>query len=362
MLKSSWAAERACGANPGAPTSRLRVHADDPRSALCARSADASDCGEPPRVGCCRTRPESSRGSCASRATRSVDDAGGDGAAWCDACVEPSSRERERRSVSPRAAFTCSMRRLPLRPVGGCSAAGRRGTVERAVRGSGPNTSGGRAGRQKARTPPRIPAPAAEQDDGARCCSSRGTHCWISWPVTATRRTRPMRLELTKRGDYALRAVLALARVAHDERRSVREMAIEQGIPVRFLPQIMTALARAGLVVVATSGRSGGYRRRNRRRPSHCSRWSRLSKATVAGEAVSCAAGLAPSTESATCMRPSPPPRRRSCAASARHRSPTPTSSLTSRFRPSADRSITHPEAVDKAPPIGAASRDPATA
>ena len=51
-----------------------------------------------------------------------------------------------------------------------------------------------------------------------------------SWPATATRRTDPiddggssMRLELTKRADYAIRAVLALSRASRGERRSVRE-------------------------------------------------------------------------------------------------------------------------------------------
>lgn len=68
-----------------------------------------------------------------------------------------------------------------------------------------------------------------------------------------------MRLELTKRADYAIRAVLALARAADGERRSVRQVAADQRIPVRFLPQVMGDLAQAGLVE-ATVGRSGGYR------------------------------------------------------------------------------------------------------
>jgi Rrf2 family protein len=68
-----------------------------------------------------------------------------------------------------------------------------------------------------------------------------------------------MRLELTKRADYAIRAVLALAEIATDERRSVRRLAADQLIPTRFLPQVMSDLVRAGLVE-ATVGRSGGYR------------------------------------------------------------------------------------------------------
>jgi Rrf2 family protein len=68
-----------------------------------------------------------------------------------------------------------------------------------------------------------------------------------------------MRLELTKRADYAIRAILALARTPGGERRSVRQVAADERIPVRFLPQVMGDLLQAGLVE-ATVGRSGGYR------------------------------------------------------------------------------------------------------
>jgi len=68
-----------------------------------------------------------------------------------------------------------------------------------------------------------------------------------------------MRLDLTKRADYAIRTVLALARTADGERQSVRRMAAEQRIPERFLPQVMRDLVRAGLVE-GSVGRAGGYR------------------------------------------------------------------------------------------------------
>lgn len=68
-----------------------------------------------------------------------------------------------------------------------------------------------------------------------------------------------MRLELTRRGDYAVRAMLALASRAADTSVSAREVALEMGIPVGYLPRIMGDLARSGLVV-STVGRSGGYR------------------------------------------------------------------------------------------------------
>lgn len=66
-----------------------------------------------------------------------------------------------------------------------------------------------------------------------------------------------MRLELTKRGDYAVRAMIALAR-GDGERLSARRISDAMEIPVRFLPQVLADLQRAGLVAAA-AGRSGGY-------------------------------------------------------------------------------------------------------
>ena len=76
--------------------------------------------------------------------------------------------------------------------------------------------------------------------------------------------TRAMRLELTKRGDYAVRAMLALARgtgggPTSNGLLSARRIADAMGIPVRFLPQVLGDLQRAGFVEAAP-GRSGGYR------------------------------------------------------------------------------------------------------
>jgi len=67
-----------------------------------------------------------------------------------------------------------------------------------------------------------------------------------------------MRLELTKRGDYAVRAMIALASDG-EGLMSARTIAAEMAIPPRFLPQVMADLVRAGLVEGVT-GRSGGYR------------------------------------------------------------------------------------------------------
>jgi Rrf2 family protein len=67
-----------------------------------------------------------------------------------------------------------------------------------------------------------------------------------------------MRLDLTKRSDYAIRAMLALT-MAKEGLLSSRKIAEEMKIPPRFLPQIMGDLTRAGLVD-AHPGRSGGYK------------------------------------------------------------------------------------------------------
>jgi Rrf2 family protein len=68
-----------------------------------------------------------------------------------------------------------------------------------------------------------------------------------------------MRLELTRRGDYAVRAAVALAAADGNGLLSARRIAAEMQIPPRFLPQVMADLVRAELVVAQT-GRSGGYR------------------------------------------------------------------------------------------------------
>ena len=68
-----------------------------------------------------------------------------------------------------------------------------------------------------------------------------------------------MHIELSKRGDYAVRAVFDLARHQGDGRRKAREIAAATDVPPKSLPQIMAALVQAD-IVLATAGRSGGYR------------------------------------------------------------------------------------------------------
>jgi Rrf2 family protein len=67
-----------------------------------------------------------------------------------------------------------------------------------------------------------------------------------------------MRLELTRRGDYAIRAMLSLARRDPRDPMSVPEISAAMAIPVGFLPRVMGQLVRAGLAT-STAGRRGGY-------------------------------------------------------------------------------------------------------
>ena len=69
-----------------------------------------------------------------------------------------------------------------------------------------------------------------------------------------------MRLELTRRGSYALRAVICLARAdVQDDLIPSARIAAQMGIPRRFLPQVMGDLVRVG-ILEARVGRTGGYR------------------------------------------------------------------------------------------------------
>lgn len=70
-----------------------------------------------------------------------------------------------------------------------------------------------------------------------------------------------MQMRLGKRADYAVRAVLSLARTWRPGQplRKARQIAGEMGIPEKYLPQLLAALVRAGFVESVT-GPEGGYR------------------------------------------------------------------------------------------------------
>jgi Rrf2 family protein len=67
-----------------------------------------------------------------------------------------------------------------------------------------------------------------------------------------------MEITLSRKGDYAVRAVLALSVHAGLGLRKAREIADDMAIPPNFLKIILAELAQAG-VVTSTAGRNGGY-------------------------------------------------------------------------------------------------------
>lgn len=67
-----------------------------------------------------------------------------------------------------------------------------------------------------------------------------------------------MRVRLGRKGDYAIRAMLDLARHEGGGRRKTREIADDMGIPESYLPSILAELVAAGLVT-SLAGRDGGY-------------------------------------------------------------------------------------------------------
>jgi Rrf2 family iron-sulfur cluster assembly transcriptional regulator len=69
-----------------------------------------------------------------------------------------------------------------------------------------------------------------------------------------------MDLALTRRGDYAVRAALCLAKWGGDGRYvKIREVAQAMALPASYTPQVLRLLADAGLAE-ARAGRDGGYR------------------------------------------------------------------------------------------------------
>jgi Rrf2 family iron-sulfur cluster assembly transcriptional regulator len=67
-----------------------------------------------------------------------------------------------------------------------------------------------------------------------------------------------VRLELGRRGEYAVRVALDLARHADGGRRKARDIATATSTPRAYLAHILTMLVDAGLVV-SWAGPAGGY-------------------------------------------------------------------------------------------------------
>ncbi len=68
-----------------------------------------------------------------------------------------------------------------------------------------------------------------------------------------------MPVTLGKHGDYAVRAVIDLARHWDGEPRKAREIAASMDIPPDFLKRILAELVAQGLLT-STAGSNGGYR------------------------------------------------------------------------------------------------------
>jgi Rrf2 family protein len=68
-------------------------------------------------------------------------------------------------------------------------------------------------------------------------------------------------LQLSKKGDYAVRAAIAMARANTGEYVKIREVAEQMQIPRQYTAQILGLLGSAG-IAEAKAGRDGGYRLR----------------------------------------------------------------------------------------------------
>ena len=63
---------------------------------------------------------------------------------------------------------------------------------------------------------------------------------------------------VSAKGRYALRVMIALAARENSEPVPLKELSAEEEIPHKFLEQIMTELAKAGLIE-SVRGKNGGY-------------------------------------------------------------------------------------------------------
>jgi Rrf2 family protein len=65
-------------------------------------------------------------------------------------------------------------------------------------------------------------------------------------------------MKISKKAEYALRAVLAMSRAAPGTVFSIQSLALEERIPLKFLEQILLIL-RKGAVLNSRRGAGGGY-------------------------------------------------------------------------------------------------------
>jgi Rrf2 family protein len=64
-------------------------------------------------------------------------------------------------------------------------------------------------------------------------------------------------MQITRQADYAVRAVLYLARIGLTERAATSTVAVEQRIPPSFLAKIISQLSIAGLLHTSRGARGG---------------------------------------------------------------------------------------------------------
>ncbi len=64
-------------------------------------------------------------------------------------------------------------------------------------------------------------------------------------------------MQITRQADYAVRAVLYLARIEGNQRAATSTIAQEQGIPPSFLAKIISQLSIAGLLHTSRGARGG---------------------------------------------------------------------------------------------------------
>jgi len=64
-------------------------------------------------------------------------------------------------------------------------------------------------------------------------------------------------MQITRQADYAVRAVLYLARLGQEDRAATSQVAQEQHIPPSFLAKIISQLSIAGLLHTSRGARGG---------------------------------------------------------------------------------------------------------
>ena len=70
-------------------------------------------------------------------------------------------------------------------------------------------------------------------------------------------------MQITKQADYALRAIVYLARLEKDDKASTSKIANAQNIPPSFLAKIISQLSIAGLIHTSRGARGGVALARN---------------------------------------------------------------------------------------------------